>query len=96
MAWNVLPDPAILVKAQFINFNAVECPIPSHNQSYIVKVTNDGLEFSAGLMFIPFDSRCNDCSTNTTTCVKKVCTMCLKYIQVCVYIYIYIKFKKST
>ena len=70
----LLGKPTLLI-AQFINFNAVECPIPSHNQSYIINVTNNGKIYSEGLLFIPFDSRCNDCSTNTTTCVKKVCTV---------------------
>ena len=71
-SWKPLADAPILEKAQFINFNAVECGIPAHNQSYIIKVTNDGVALSAGLLFIPFDSRCNNCSTNYKRCTKKV------------------------
>ncbi|KAK2187655.1 hypothetical protein NP493_158g03012 [Ridgeia piscesae] len=70
-SWKPLGDAPILEKAQFINFNAVECRIPAHNQSYIIKVTNDGVALSAGLLFIPFDSRCNNCSTNYKRCSKK-------------------------
>ena len=58
----------------YINFNTVECRLPSNaaedEQSYLVSVSNDGNRDHASdpLLFIPFDSSCEECSTNSTSC----------------------------
>ena len=60
-------------KALYLDFNAVECPLPDI-QPYLVSVSNDGVADHASnpLLFVPFDSACYACSTNTTTCHKLV------------------------
>lgn len=64
-------DGIVTERATFINFNAVECPIPSIH-IYMIRISNNGINMSETLLFIPFDSVCNVCNVFNTTCAKKV------------------------
>jgi hypothetical protein len=59
------------VRATFINFNAVQCVVPSV-RSYLITVSNNRENYSDPLLFIPFDPACNACYMTNTTCTKKV------------------------
>ena len=65
------PEAPVRVPALFINFNAVECPLPDIH-SYLIYVSNNGIDNSDPLLYIPFDSVCHMCSTNDTRCTKRV------------------------
>lgn len=64
-------------KAVFINFNAVECAVPVV-RSYLISISNDGVNHSQPLIFIPFDSACSNCNIFNTSCTKIVrsCLFC--------------------
>lgn len=59
------------VKATFIGFDAVECPIPSIHV-YLIRVSNNGKDTSEALLFLPYDSVCNTCDVLSAACVKQV------------------------
>jgi hypothetical protein len=56
-------------KAEFISFNAVECSVPLI-RSYLISISNNGINQSRPLLFIPFDSACRSCNIFNTSCVK--------------------------
>jgi len=58
-------------KADFINFNAVECAVPVI-RSYFISISNNGINHSRPLLFIPFDSACSTCNIFNTSCTKIV------------------------
>ena len=58
-------------KAEFISFNAVECAVPVV-RSYLISISNNGVNDSRALLFIPFDSACSTCNIFNTSCTKIV------------------------
>jgi len=58
-------------KADFINFNAVECAVPVI-RSYLISISNNGVNHSRPLLFIPFDSACSTCNIFNISCTKIV------------------------
>jgi hypothetical protein len=50
----------IMVKAVFISFNEVVCPVPETG-SYIVQVSNDNHMFTPESIFTVYDDECHTC-----------------------------------
>jgi len=58
-------------RAEYISFNAVECAVPVI-RSYLISISNNGVNRSRPLLFIPFDSACSTCNIFNTSCTKIV------------------------
>ena len=60
------------VRAKFINFGAVECELPEV-RSYLIYISNNGRDKSEQpLVFVPFNSQCQHCSTIGSFCYPKL------------------------
>lgn len=59
------------IKGIYLNFNAVLCEL-KEVRSCSISVSNDGINFATGKLFLPYNSNCQMCHVANQTCISSI------------------------